>query len=88
MKRRIAYTALLIGLILIAYNVVDRIEQYTEARLAQAEAYRDGCLPAAGETAVIVSNGRQAHCRIYRSASISTGMAPMLVSAAVVEVQP
>ena len=86
--KRLAYTCGVLGAILIAYNFADRIEQHTEARIAQASAYRDGCLPAAGETAVIVSNGHQARCRIYRSASISTGMAPMLVSAAVVEVQP
>ena len=88
MKRRIAYTALLIGLILIAYNVVDRIEQYTEARLAQAEAYRDGCLPRPGETAIITSNGRTARCLTYTTPSLSPGMDRKLVSAAVVEVTP
>ena len=88
MKRQIAYAAMVIGAILVAYNVVDRIEQHTEARIAQASAYREGCLPAAGETAIIVSNGRTARCRTYTTPSLSTGMAPQLVSAAAVEVQP
>lgn len=88
MKRQAAYSAMVIGLLLIAYNVVDRVEQNTEARLAQAEAYREGCLPGPGETARITSNGRTAHCRIYSTPSLATGMAPQLVSVAAVEVTP
>jgi len=83
-----AYTAALIGIIVIAYNVVDRIEQNTEAKIAAAESFEKGCMPGAGEMAIIVSNGRSARCRIYSSASTSPGMASRLVSAAVVEVNP
>lgn len=86
--KRLAYTAGVIGAILIAYNVAERIDRQAEARIALAESYREGCLPASGETAVIVSDGRMARCRIYRSASVSTGMAPVLVSVAAVEVAP
>lgn len=86
--KRLAYTAGVIGAILIAYNVAERMDRHTEARLALAESYREGCLPANGETAVIVSNGQRASCRIYRSVSTSPGMAQVLVSAATVEVMP
>ncbi len=58
--KRLAYTSALIGLMLIGWNIVDRVEQHTEARIAQASAYREGCLPAVGETAIIVSDGRVA----------------------------
>lgn len=88
MIKNIAYTAMVIGVLLIAYNTVDRIEQATEAHIAAANAFREGCLPAAGETAIIVSNGRTARCRIHTTRSLSPGFAPHLVSAAVVEVAP
>ena len=87
MKRRAAYTAMVIGLLLVAYNIVDRIERSTEARIAAAEAYRDGCLPGPGETAIIVGDGRRARCRIYSTRSLSPGMAPRLVSAAAVQIE-
>ena len=86
--KNIAYASMLLAVIFIAYNITDRIEQATEARIALASASRDGCLPAAGPPAVTVSNGRVAHCRILSSASTSPGMAPQLFSAAVVEVTP
>lgn len=89
MKRQIAYAAMVIGLLLVAYNVADRVEQHTEAKIATARAEAmEGCWPAAGETAVIVSNGRQARCQIHTTRSLSPGFAPKLVSAAVVEVTP
>lgn len=86
--KNVAHAAMLVAVILIAYNIVDRIEQNTEAKIAAAESFEKGCMPGAGETSIIVSNGRSARCRIYSSASTSTGMAPRLVSAAVVEVNP
>lgn len=70
-----------------AQGLVQLVEDNTEARLAQAEAYREGCLPQPGETAWIVSNGHTAHCRIYSSPSLHRGMAPHLISAAAVDVQ-
>jgi hypothetical protein len=88
MKRQIAYSAMVIGVILVAYQVVDRIEQHTEAIIAQEQAFRDGCLPRAGETAVITSDGRTARCLTYTTPSLSPGMARQLVSAAAVEVTP
>jgi len=86
--KNIAYASMLLAVIFIAYNITDRIGQATEARIAVASAFREGCLPAAGQTAIIVSNGRVAHCRILSTASTSPGMAPQLFSAAVVEVTP
>lgn len=88
MKRRIAYTCMVLGAILIAYGILDRIDQATEARIAAAENFEKGCLPRAGETAIIVSNGRTARCMTYTTPSLSPGMARKLVSAAVVEVAP
>ncbi len=88
MKRQAAYSAMVIGVILIAYNVVDRIEQHTEAVIASEQAFREGCLPRKGETAVITSNGRTAQCRTYTTPSLSPGMARNLVSVAAVEVAP
>jgi hypothetical protein len=79
---------MVLGVILIAYNIVDRIEQHTEAVIASEQAFRDGCLPRAGEMAIIVSNGRSARCRIYSSNSTGSGMASKMVSAAVIEVNP
>lgn len=80
-----------VGAVLIwlaAQALVQTIEADTEARIAQAGAYRDGCLPAPGETAVVVSDGRTARCRIYSNKSPHRGMVPQLVSAAAVEVMP
>lgn len=88
MKRSIAFSAMVIGAILIAYNVVDRIEQATEARIALANAFREGCLPQAGETSIIVSDGRTARCVTYSSTSLTRGLAPRIISAAAVEVLP
>lgn len=85
MKRQIAYAAMVIAVILIAYNIVDRVEQATEARIAAAESFEKGCLPRAGETAIVVSNGRQVRCITYTTPSLSPGMAKHLVSSAVVE---
>ena len=88
MKRQAAYSAMVIGVIFIAYHIVDRVEQATEARIALADAFREGCMPQAGETPIIVSDGRTARCRIFSTASTSTGLAPRIVSAAAVEVMP
>lgn len=85
MKRQIAHAAMVIGVILIAYNIVDRIEQATEARIAAAENLEKACLPRVGETAIIVSNGRQVRCSTFTTPSLSPGMAKHLVSSAVVE---
>lgn len=88
MNRRATYTAMVIGLLLVAYNIVDRIHQHTEAVIAQERSFREGCMPRPGETAVITSNGRTAHCRTYTTPSLSPGMARQLVSVAAVEVMP
>lgn len=86
--KNIAYASMLLAVIFIAYNITDRIEQATEARIALADAFREGCMPQPGETSIIVSDGRTARCRIFSTPSTSQGMAPRLVSAAVVEVTP
>lgn len=83
-----AWVAGLADLILTAYGMVDAIGRHAEARIELAQAFRDGCLPRAGETAIIVSDGRVARCRIISTASSSPGMAPRLISAAAIEVMP
>jgi len=88
MKRQIAYSAAVIGVVMIAYHVVDRIEQHTEAVIAHERSFREGCLPRAGETSVITSDGRTARCLTYTTPSLSPGMARQLVSAAAIEVTP
>ncbi len=88
MRRQISHAFKVLGIILIAYGILDRIEQATEARIAAAENFEKGCMPGAGETAIIVSDGRTARCITYTTRSLSTGMAPKLVSAAVIEVTP
>lgn len=85
--------ALLLAITLVAallgiMGMVDAIEQNTEARIAVASAFREGCLPDPGETAVIISDGRRAKCRIYTTASRSLGMAPKLISVAAVDLVP
>lgn len=75
-------------MILVAHGVVDRVDRHTEAQIAAARAEAvDGCWPAAGQTAIITSNGRSARCRILSTPSTSPGMAPRLISAAVVDLE-
>lgn len=75
------------GIALAIYGLVDAISQAGDKRAELAHAMRESCMPTAGQTAVIVSDGRIARCRIYSSASQSRGMAPRLISAAVVDVE-
>lgn len=85
--KTLAMVAGLTGLILTAYGMADAVDRHTEARLELAQAFKDGCLPKAGETAIIVSDGRVARCRILSTRSVSPGFAPRLVSAAVVDLE-
>ncbi len=77
-----------IGIMLAAWGMADAIDRRTEAVISAAASFRDSCLPGAGETSIIVSDGRVARCRILSTASTSIGMAPRLISSAVVEVMP
>lgn len=80
----LAAGALLVG----AYGIADAIDRHGDAQADLAGALRESCIPKAGETAIIVSNGRTARCRILSTASTSTGMAPQVLSAAVIELVP
>lgn len=86
--RDVVNVALLLVVIIAAQGVVERIERDTELRLALAGAYREGCLPAPGETAIVTRDGGRADCRIFASASLAPGMAPRLLNVAAVEVEP
>lgn len=78
----------IIAILFLAYAAVEAIDASTEARIELAQAYRDGCLPGPGETAMIVSDGRTAQCRIYTTASLTTGRAPQILSVAAVQLHP
>ena len=81
-------TVCAVGLMLAIYGLADAIDRAGDTRAELAQAYREGCLPGAGETARIVSDGRTARCWICSTASVQYAKVPRLVSAAVVEVLP
>lgn len=82
----------LLVLVLGAHGLVDAVERSTESRLRDQEdrlAYRqwvsDSCTPTdSAETAIVKRDGAYLRCRIYRNAAY--GMAPNLVSVAVMEI--
>lgn len=66
------------------YAAVDLLERHTEERIAYQRWVAEACIPTReGESAVIVSDGRQLRCRIY-SRNVR-GMTPVIVSSAVME---
>lgn len=66
------------------YAAVDLLDRHTEERIAYQRWVNEACLPTrAGDSAFIISNGQQMHCRIY-SRNVP-GMTPVIVSAAVME---
>jgi len=84
----IALTAAALILFFGAHGLVDKIDQDANARADYKRWVRESCLPLmAGESAAIVNDGKQMHCRIYSTASISTGMAPKITRAAVIEIE-
>jgi hypothetical protein len=81
----LALTAAAMIVIFGAYGLVDKIDRDADARADYKRWTQEACLPILpGESALIVSDGRQMRCRIYRNAT--PGMAPVIVSAAVMEV--
>lgn len=80
----LAGAAALVAFILGAMGLVDRLERDTDARLAYREWVADACTPKAGETAVAENDGQRLHCTIY--VRHAKGFAPVVVSAAVMEV--
>lgn len=83
-RNTLAGAAAMVALILGALGLVDRLERDTEDRLAYRDWVADACTPAQGETAVAENDGQRLHCTIYvRNAK---GFAPVVVSAAVMEV--
>lgn len=83
LKTLFAALALVI-LILGAQGFLDKLERDTEDRLAYRQWVADACTPKSGETAVAAHDGGKLHCTIYSHTGY--GLAPMVVSAAVMEV--
>jgi len=82
--RTLGGAAALVVLILGAQGLLDRLERDHEDRLSYREWVADACTPKVGETAVAENDGQRLHCTIYvRNAK---GFAPVVVSAAVMEV--
>lgn len=68
-----------------AQGLVDKIDQDANARADYKRWVQESCLPLmAGESAAIVSDGKQMRCRIYTRNH--RGMVPVVVSSAVMEV--
>lgn len=74
----------LVALILGALGLVDRLDRDTEDRLQYRQWVADACTPAPGEMAVAEHDGKRLHCIIY--SRNARGFAPVVVSAAVMEV--
>lgn len=85
--KALAWAAGAAGLLLTVYGLTQAIDRHGDAQAQMAHAWRDACQPQAGQTVVIVSDGRVANCRIYVTASMSPGMARQLVSAAAVALE-
>lgn len=74
-----------IAALLGVYGLVDTIDRATEARVDFLRTADEKCLPLRpGESSIIVSDGRQMRCRVY--IRNSPGMAPAIVSAAVMDI--
>lgn len=78
-------TGIMIALCIVGvYSAVDLLDRHTEERIAYQRWVNESCLPTrAGDSAVIISDGRQMHCRIY--SRNARGMTPIIVSSAVME---
>lgn len=74
----------LVLLILGAQGLLDRLERDHEDRLSYRQWVADACTPSPGEMVVAEHDGQRLHCIIY--ARNAKGFAPVVVSAAVMEV--
>jgi hypothetical protein len=75
--------ALLTLVILGAYGLVDRLERDQEDRLQYRAWIADACTPGTGETVIARNQNGKLHCTIY--SHVGYGIAPIVVSAAVME---
>lgn len=74
-----------IGFLLGAYGLVDIIERDAEDRHSYRRWVADACIPArAGQAVVAEHDGRRLSCTIY--SDYARGLAPVIVSAAVMDV--
>lgn len=73
----------LILLILTAQGIADAIDRHTDDRIAYRQWVEDACIPAAGQTAWATHDGKRLHCTLY--SQIGQGLAPITISAAVME---
>lgn len=83
-RNTIGSAVAVVALVLLAQGLLDRLERDTEDRLSYRAWGADACTPKRGETVVAEHDGQRLHCTIYvRNAK---GFAPVVVSAAVMEV--
>lgn len=76
-----AFVVLMFG----AQGLIDKIDQDATARADYKRWVNESCLPVMhGESAVIVSDGKQMRCRVY--SRNHRGQVPIVVSSAVMEV--
>jgi hypothetical protein len=66
------------------YGMVDRMDRYADDQISYRQWVADACTPAPGETAIATHEAGKLHCTIYSRNSL--GFAPVIVSAAVMEV--
>lgn len=75
--------AALIALILGAQGLLDRIERDTDDRLQYRQWVADACTPRPGQTTIATIDAGKLRCTTY--SRIGYGLAPQVVSAAVME---
>lgn len=80
----LAYSGALVAVILIGQGLADKVDRMGDERAEYRRWVTDACLPNEGEVAIAKNDGTRLSCTIYsRNAA---GFAPVVVSAAVMEV--
>jgi hypothetical protein len=73
-----------LALILCAYALVGIIERDTEDRIAYRQWVADSCIPAPGESAIAINDGKRLRCTLY--SRVGYGLSSEIISAAVMDV--
>lgn len=81
--RTLGISLALILFILGAYGLADAIDRHTDDRIAYRQWVAETCIPAAGQTAIATHDGKRLRCTLY--SQIGYGLAPIIISAAVME---
>jgi len=82
--KTLSITVVALALIFGAYALVGIIERDTEDRIAYRQWVADSCIPAPGESAIAINDGKRLRCTLY--SRIGYGLASEIVSAAVMDV--